>query len=246
MKKDGIKFEEAVLSRKGQGERVKVLRVPGNTFKYRTVIWVHPDGIASLWKDGKLVPAARAAIAQGDTLIALDAFRTGEAAKSQRPTTNMVVSKLAYSGYFYGYNRSLVAERVHDILTTIAYAKERAATEVHLVGFEKAGPWRGSWACDGLCGATMAGRTAADVNGFRFEQVKDFDDEMMLPGALKYGGLLTLAGTIAPHELYLHNAKGAGASSHLTAAYQAAGQASKLERHDEKTDAGAVIQWLLR
>ena len=33
---------------------------------------------------------------------------------------------------------------------------------------------------------------------------------MMLPGALKYGGLLALAGTIAPHELYLHNAKGAG------------------------------------
>ena len=243
MKKDGVTFEEVILSRKGQGERVKVLRIAGNTFKYRTVVWVHPDGIASLWKEGKLVPTARAVVDQGDTLIALDAFRTGDAAKELRPTTNMKVANLAYAGYFYGYNRSLAAERVHDILTTLAYARHRAGLKIHLVGFEKAGPW--VLLARGLCG-DLGVRTAVDLNGFNFEQVKDFDDEMMLPGALKYGGLVTLAGVITPHELYLHNTKGTGSAAFLQAAYQAAGQPAHLHWQEAKMDPVAVVTWLLR
>ena len=53
-------------------------------------------------------------------------------------------------------------------------------------------------------------KTSADLAGFRFEQVKDTGDEMMLPGALKYGGLPAFAALSAPGKLYLHNAKGAG------------------------------------
>ena len=109
-----------------------------------------------------------------------------------------------------------MAERVHDILTAVAYAKSNDKTKsIHLVGFEKAGPW--VVLARGLCGDAVS-RTAADVNGFRFEQVKEFDDEMMLPGALKYGGLPGLAAVIAPHELFLHNAKMTGTGSGRIAA----------------------------
>ena len=241
--KDGVLSRAIVLSRKGQGERVKGLIVHGNNFNGQGIIWVHPDGIASVWKDGKLVPAAKAILDKGAGLLAIDLFRTGDAAKD-RPTTNMKVASLAYAGYFYGYNRSLVAERVHDILTAVAYARANDKVKsLHLVGFEKAGPW--VVLARGLCGDAI-GRTAADVNRFRFEQIDDFDDEMMLPGALKYGGLLTLAGTIAPHELYLHNTKGAGAGPHLTASYEVTRQGSNLQRHEEKSDAVAVVNWLLR
>jgi hypothetical protein len=241
---DGVVTREVVLSRKGKGERVKGLIVHGADFDGRGIIWVHPEGIASVWKDGKLVPAARAILDKGSAFLAIDAFRTGPTGKEERPTTNMVVSKLAYAGYFYGYNRALVAERVHDILTAVAYAQSNPRVKsLSIVGFEKAGPW--ALLASGLCGDHVS-RTAVDLNGFNFANVKDFDDEMMLPGALKYGGLLTLAGTIAPHELYLHNAKGTGSAAHLTAAYQAAGQASKLERRDEKSTALDAVNWLLR
>lgn len=242
--KDGLNTRTMVISRKGQGERVKVQIVSGKDFDGRGVIWVHPEGIASLWKDGKLVPAAQAIIDKGAGILAVDLYRTGPAGKEERPTTNMVVSKLAYAGYFYGYNRALVAERVHDILTAVAMVKSYEKTKsIHLVGFEKAGPW--VVLARGLCGDAVS-RTAADVNGFRFEQVDNFDDEMMLPGALKYGGLLTVAGTIAPHELYLHNTKGAGSAAHLSAAYDVAGQAKRLQRQDGKADDVAVVNWLLR
>ena len=241
--KGGVITRAIVLSRKGQGERVKGLVVHDVGFDGRGVIWVHPDGVASLWKDGKLVPAAQTLVDKGMGILAIDPFRMGDAAKD-RPTTNMKVGSLAYAGYFYGYNRALVAERVHDILTAVAWAKGHDKVKtVHLVGFEQAGPW--VVLARGLCGDAVE-RTAADLNAFRFENVKDFDDDMMLPGALKYGGLVTLASTIAPHELYLHNAKGTGSAEFLQAAYQAAGQAKHLERRDEKADPTAVAAWLLR
>lgn len=238
VEKDGVKTRELVLSRKGQGERVRTLIVQGNTFDGRGVVWVHPDGIASVWADGKLTPAAQAVIDKGAAILAVEAFRSGSAAKD-RPK----VSSLAYAGYFYGYNRALVAERVHDILTAVAYARGHEKTKtLHLVGFEAAGPW--VLLARGLCGDAIA-RTAADVNGFSFDSVKDFDDEMMLPGALRYGGLLGLAAASAPAELYLHNA-GAAPGAHLKAAYEVAGAAKQFSRQEAKSKPNEVIGWLLR
>jgi hypothetical protein len=243
VEKGGTTTCEIVLSRKGQGERVKALTVITPAYNGTAVVWVHPDGIASLWKDGKLVPAAQALVDKGAGILAIDAYRVSSDPKD-RPTTNMKIGSLAYAGYFYGYNRALVAERVHDILSAVAYAKghEKVKT-VDLIGFDKAGPW--VVLARGLCGDAVQ-RTAADVNGFNFENVKDFDDEMMLPGALKYGGLLTLAGTIAPHPLYLHNTKGAGSAEFLQATYQAAGQAKMLQLQEGKSDGAAAAQWLVR
>lgn len=240
--KDGLVVVELSFSRKGQGERVRGQIVHDGNFNGTGVVWVHPQGAASLWQDGKLTPTARALVDKGAGILAIDAFRTGTAAKD-RPTTNMKVASLTYSGYFYGYNRSLLAERVHDILTAVAWAKAHDKVQsLRLVGFEQAGPW--VVLARGLCGDAVE-RTAADLNGFRFENVKDFDDEMMLPGALKYGGLLTMAGAMAPHELYLHNAEKAGSAEFLRSAYQAAGEPKRLQVRQQKDDAGAVT-WLVR
>src|SRR5207237_7351567 len=113
-----------------------------------------------------------------------------------------------YAGYTYGYNRPLLAQRVHDVLTAVAHAKGHEKTKkVHLVGFGEAGPW--VMLARGLCGDAVA-RTAADVNGFRFEKVRRANDEMMLPGALKYGGLAGLTALAAPGELFVHNNRGTG------------------------------------
>src|SRR5205085_2723157 len=79
--------------------------------------------------------------------------------------------------------------------------------KVDLVGFESAGPW--VLLARPLCGDAVA-RTAADVNGFRFDKVRRVDDEMMLPGELKYGGLPALAALTAPGELLMHNQRGTG------------------------------------
>jgi hypothetical protein len=114
---------------------------------------------------------------------------------------------------------------------------------VYLVGFEEAGPW--VLLARGLCGDAVA-RTAADMNRFRFDTVQTTADEMMLPGALKYGGLPALAALAAPAELFAHNAEATGAGKWLTSVYKAAGAAERLQLSDGKATPEKTVQWLLR
>ena len=97
----------------------------------------------------------------------------------------------------------------------------------------------------GLCGDAVA-RTAADVNGFRFEKVQTTDDEMMLPGALKYGGLSALAALAAPAPLYLHHETSESIRPWLQATYKAAGAPDKVTRSVAQATPEKVIEWLLR
>jgi hypothetical protein len=247
-KRGGVWVIQAALSRRGQGEKVPISVVAAGPDQWQNqlVVWVHPDGASSLWDGDKLVPAAQKIVDSGRGILAVEVFRTGTSKELERPTTNLKVAKLPYSGYYYGYNRALVAERVHDILTAVSLADSSVSPKlksIHLVGFGEAGPWVAL--ARGLCGDKVA-RAAVDLNGFRFEAVKDFDDPMMLPGALKYGGLPALAALAAPNELYLHNARGAGSLAFLEAAYQASGQPQNLVRHEERKDPAAVVEWLLR
>ncbi|MCI0740050.1 MAG: hypothetical protein L0Y72_13475 [Gemmataceae bacterium] len=234
--KDGLKIKRYFLSRKGAGEAVPALKIGSKVEDSRVVLWVHPDGLASLWKDGKLVPAAQKIIDSKAAILAVEVFRTGQTANAPRPEVNK-----GFAGYTFGYNRPLLAERVHDILTAVAFAREAKAGAIGLVGFEQAGPWVVLAA--GLCGDAVH-RVGADLNQFRFEKVTDYNDEMMLPGALKYGGLLTLAGLCAPRELYLHNTEGTGAKATLIAVYLA--KQDHLRLVASRSDPVAVVEWLLR
>src|SRR5207253_1163928 len=147
-----------------------------------------------------------------------------------------------YAGYTFGYNRALLANRVHDILTVVAMAK-KAGKNVHLVGFAEAGPWVAL--ARGLCGDAV-NRSAADLNQFRFESILSMNDEMMLPGALKYGGLPALAALAAPHELLLHNTRDTGADRWLPDTYRAAGRTENLRLEGEALAGDRVVGWLFR
>src|SRR5262249_42637018 len=192
---DGYVYGHLLFGRQGQGEQVPAVSVTGPEFGGTVVIWVHPAGKASLFdKDGKLTPAARAILDRKAAILAPDVFGTGELSPDKPPPVDG-----RFAGYTYGYNRALLAQRVHDILTAVAYAKGRERPKaVHLVGWERAGPW--VVLARALCGDGVVARTAADLNQFRFESVKTTNDEMMLPGALKYGGLPAFLALCAPGE----------------------------------------------
>lgn len=227
-----------VLTRKGAGEAVRALGVLPADFSGQGIIWVHPDGAASVLKDGRFTPEAQTVLDSKAAILAIEPLRVGAGADAKTYPVNK-----GYAGYTFGYNRPLVAERVHDILTAVGFAqqhKDKVKT-VHLAGFGKAGPWVAL--ARPLCGDVVA-RTAADLNQFDFASIKSMDDEMMLPGALKYGGLPALASLAAPHELLVHNAPANAAV--LAAAYQAAGHAKNLRREEKQLTTNEVIAWLLR
>lgn len=237
-------WERFLLGRKGQGEQIPTVLVRGPKFDGTVVVWIHPEGKSSLVKDGTLTAEARKVLDSGAALLAADVYGTGELVVPKLPAKAFQNAGFTYAGYYYGYNRPLLAQRVHDILTTVAFARDRdGVKKVHLVGFEQAGPW--VLLARGLCGDAVT-RTGADFNGFRFEKVRTIDDDMMLPGALKYGGLPALAALAAPGELFMHNHRGTGAGQWIKAAYEAAGAGAKLQRSGDAVAPEKVIAWLLR
>jgi hypothetical protein len=305
-----------LLSRKGQGEAVPVVEVRGPDFDGTVVVWVHPDGPASLFTQGKLKAAAKKIIDSKAAILAPEVFWTGDiqgvvvqikADPAKLKDLGVTMAKIraaidkaklgghwigdsqylfskqaaaqgidnlakvaveggkegltladiatldslpalpidaGYAGFTFGYNRTLLANRVHDILTTVAYAhKQNGVKTVHLAGFGKAGPWAAL--ARGLCGDGVA-KTAVDMNQFRFENVLSMQDEMLQPGALKYGGMPALTALVAPHPLYLHNTQGVDGQGWIATAYKAAGQPQQLQQHDKKSSADQVVTWLLQ
>jgi hypothetical protein len=227
------------LARKGTGEQIPAVFEYGPSFDGTVVVWIHPRGKRSLREAGKLVPEARSIVSKGAAILAPDVFMTGEFAGAKPAAVDE-----KYAGFTFGYNRPVLANRVHDILTVIACAKSReGARKVYLLGHEAAGPWV-------VIARALAGdlvdRTAADLNQFRFEGVRSNEDEMMLPGALKYGGLPSFAALCAPGKLLLHNPAKEQSTEYLKAAYQVAGAMEQLVVEQGKAPAEKVVNWLLR
>jgi dienelactone hydrolase len=191
------------LGRAGTGDAVPaVLLTPDKYDARRAALWLHPDGVKSLAPDGRPVPAVASLLAAGVAVLAIDAFGTG----SQVPATSRKVDP-NYAGFTFGYNRALVAERVHDILTAAGYLRDSAkAGAVYLAGFGALGPVA-LLAAAAVPGGTFA-KVAADADRFRFDAITSMDDPMMLPGAVKYGGLPGLTAAVPMTNVY--NAAGTG------------------------------------
>ena len=82
---------------------------------------------------------------------------------------------------------------------------------MHLVGTGGAGTW--VMLARAVMSQTQAksfgrGLTIADIDGFAFSKITRRDDPMLLPGALKYGGLGGLAALAAPARLVVGGTKG--------------------------------------
>jgi dienelactone hydrolase len=236
---DGLSWRNFLIGRKGQGEQIPVTVVRGKDYNGTIVVWVHPEGKASLWRDGKPTSAAKQILDTNAAILAVDVFGSGELKPVKVPSVND-----KFAGYSFGYNRPLVAQRVHDILTAVAFAKARKEpATVHLIGFEQAGPW--VLLARALCGDAVA-RTVAEGNEFRFEKVRTVNDEMMLPGALKYGGLYAFAALAAPAEVYVPNHHGTGSGHWMKAIYAAVGKPENYQGAPEKVSPEKIVEWLLR
>ncbi len=201
------------------------------------LIWVDANGKSSLHNGGKLAEPARKALEAGGAILAIDTIGTGEWSNHN----SLAVDK-KFAGYTYGYNSTLASQRVQDILNAVVHARH-SSDNVYLAGFGAAGPW--VLLARPLCGDAV-NRCAADANRFNFRNIRKTDDPMMLPGALKYGGLDGLAALNAPSPLLIHNSEGSNLGHWLKAAYAASGHPENLELKTEPQTKAEVIAWLLR
>ncbi|MFO0852509.1 MAG: acetylxylan esterase [Gemmataceae bacterium] len=234
----GATVHRAHLGR-GKGEAVPSMGVIPEGFidaGKTAVVWLHPQGRASLKQGDDWTPAVKTLLAAKTAVLAIDLF------KPPALPIGKVTHGQVFGGYFYGYNRAVLAERVRDAVTAVVNLRDNAGCKtIHVVGWEECGPV--AILAKAICGDAVT-KLAADAHQFRFESVTKLDDPMMLPGAVKYGGLPAFLALCAPSPALVHNHKGTASGKLSKAAYDATGAADKLTRSADKWPAEKVAGWL--
>jgi hypothetical protein len=206
----------------------------GNRGKKATKVVVLCSGDdASVAVDAGAAPAglALAFLQRGVDVLRVDRFSTG------MPTNQ-------FANFYSTYNRTLLQERVRDLLTACAAAGSgvdqhgRRFREVILCGTGKAGLWS-------LLAAPGAEAVIADC-----DQLAAASDEALLapelfcPGIRNIGAFEGAAMLAAPHPVLLHNTGTAFTTDALRSTYQAIGSSEKFRAAAARLPDEELVTWV--
>jgi hypothetical protein len=226
------------IGRTGQGERVacKIIR-PANANK-TVVLWAHPDGCKSLAADDRSV---KKLLDRGATVLTIDPFPAHPSPATTKRGNRKDLNP-PYAGFMLGYNRAVVANRAHDLLTAFGVGQMLSGDgSVSVVAFGESGP-------PALLACAVAShhvrRAAIDLGQFDFDRVAGKQDSpnpdpMLLPGALKYGGVYSFASLTDRGEMLLSGAR-------RTGRFQAASRNLHVTLDEQARDKNSLLDWLLR
>ncbi|MCJ7823054.1 MAG: hypothetical protein MUQ26_08280, partial [Armatimonadetes bacterium] len=223
--------------RKGRSDRIPALLMtpraaapPGHA-----VLLVHPEGTARIAADHgrRLDPVAAKLLKSGCTVLSIDCFGTGDAPGYADETPP----------HFTTYNRTDIANRVQDILTSLAYLSSRPdAGATALVGLGEAGLW--CMLARGLAPDVAA--CAADVTKLDLSDDEAVAGRLFVPLLRKAGDLRTAAALAAPGPLFVHNTGDGSPTSWLTRLYSAAGSRAGLKLSRSKASAADISQFIIQ
>jgi len=229
-----------LLGRKGRGDRVPAILYEGKAVLERppAIVVVHPQGKAGLidpttGKPGDLLSRL---LGTGQAVLAIDPYLTGEFHSPFAETKQTRDKK-----FFTTYNRTLLVQRVQDILTGVACASGsgRPAPPT-VVGVGDAGAW-----C--LLAAPFLPEgcsVVADLAGLGGDDDPRWQADLFTPCLLKAGAPWTAVALAAPRRLLLHGVGAALDTKPMRAAYRAAGAADKLRIERDAPGPQALTRWL--
>ncbi len=184
------------------GEELPVVFLYPKDWKHQTVIWIDDAGKQGLFNGNDSTepkPEVHTLLDAGATVVGVDLLYQGEFLADGKPVTKTrrVTNPREAAAYTFGYNHSLFAQRVHDLLTVIKYVSshERKSETLNVVGLAGGGPWVAAARAQA---SEVISRTAIDTGGFRFGKLLDIHDVSFLPGGAKYGdlpGLIAIGGS---------------------------------------------------
>jgi len=252
----GYRERRLLIRYKPSGEELPaILLLPGHSppedFARRAVVWVTGRGKQSLFDSAGGPPAAvRQLLAAGVAVLGVDLLAQGEfLANEQTPVmARRVENPRDFAGYTHGYNHPLFAQRVHDVLSAIAFLRDGAGTgqvtRIDLIGADGGGAIAA--AARAQAGDAVAS-AAIDTEGFRFAKVGALNDPSFLPGAVKYGDVPALLALGAPRRLWLAGENRAVAPL-VAAAYRAAGapqQVTIAPAGRARSSSAAAVRWII-
>ena len=203
--RDGYLEYTALLKAKKFGEELPSIFLYPTEWNNQLVIWIDGEGKSGLYADdGSLKASVAKLVKQGYAIASADLLYTGEYLKDGQPLTQarIVNNPRELAGYTLGYNHSLFAQRVHDILTLVSFSQnyQTKPEQIHLVGVNGGGIFAAA------AGAQTRGSIASlavDTQGYRFESITDIRDVNLFPGAVKYGDVPALLALNAPARIFI-------------------------------------------
>lgn len=220
-----LRVRTFLLANTLSGEELPVLSLQPKGPAQQVVLWIAREGKQALFDaSGQPREPMRQLVAGGAVVLSADLFGQGEFTADGLPLAKARLLRDKnwgrYLGYTLGYNHPLFSQRVHDVLTLVAYASalEPAGRNLAVVGLNGGGHWVA--AARAQAGDAIP-RAALDTGGFRFARLAAFDDPDFLPGGAKYLDLPGMLALCAPQPLWL--AGEAEVPPAVQAAYQAAG-----------------------
>ena len=227
-----------------QEELPAVFCYPKQQWNGTTVVWATGVGKGGLFRaDGSLQPAAQALVDSGATVLGVDLLYQGEFLTDGKSLTQTpkVAEKRESAAYTFGYNSSLFAQRVQDLLSVIQFvsAHEKKSSRLVLIGTAGAGPWVA--AARALAGKAVS-HAVVESGGFRFGQLLDYRHPDFLPGGAKYGDLPALLALSAPAPLMVVG-ESQGTLEGLRKHYVAVG-AGHAVQSATSVDPSALLAWI--
>jgi dienelactone hydrolase len=244
---DGYQEMLGLLWNETYKEEIPAVFLKPSSWKGQTVIWVDAQSKSGLYdQQGSLRSEIRTLLDAGVEVVGIDLLFQGEFLAEGTPITQTrrVENKRESAAYTFGYNHTLFAQRVHDILSAVKYVKHRRDETkcLALVGLKGAGHWVA--AARAQAGGVID-LAAIDTAGFRFGKIPDIRDVDFLPGGAKYGDLPGIIVLHAPQKLWL---AGEGKAETIKEFYELAGAQNSLTVSDVTSESApdAAIKWLLR
>jgi dienelactone hydrolase len=191
-KRDGyIEFLD-ILRLKKHGEVLPVVSLYPKNWNKNVQIILSGEGKSALFDDkGNPRTDIQKLLDAGSAVVSADLFQQGEFLKASLEQTRKVRNNREYAGYSFGYNHTLFAHRVHDVMTLVAWVtgfEEEKPEAISLNGRGASGPI--VVAATSQVGGLL--RVGVGNSDFRFADLRSYRDPNFLPGAVKYGDLPTL------------------------------------------------------
>ncbi|HND52241.1 MAG TPA: alpha/beta hydrolase family protein [Pirellulaceae bacterium] len=232
-----------VLRNKAVREELPIEFLHPTDWKGRVAIVLSKEGKSGLFNDQDEPRAeVKRLLDAGISVVGVDLLHQGEFLADGKPLTKtpQVANNRQFAGYTNGYNPSVAAERVRDVLTVVSFVRnfEAKPSRVDLVALDGLGPVAAvarAQARDAIDAAVI------DTAGFRFANVPDIQDPNFLPGGGKYGDVPGILSVAAPAKLVVVG-EGAELPKIVQAAYKAAGAEKNAA---SAKDAASALGWLL-
>lgn len=248
---EGLMKFQTVVKLSKEGEEVPTLFFLPKNWNKQVAIWISDEGKSSLLKaDGNPIDPVQKLIDAGVSVALPDLLYQGESTSEGKSLseTRIVNNPREFVGYTAGYNHSLFAQRVHDILTLIAFSKysKYEPEGINLIGLGKmAGPLVAAAAVQA---GPVVNKIAVGTGGFRFATITSVRDPMLIPGAIRYGDVAGLLALLAPQKLALVDEPANSDVAKLATSAFAAAKASEnlsILNAPSNQQANAAATWIL-